>query len=132
MLGLFVTFGGLFGYALQVPTQPGRLMEILPWLATGFVAAWIGGILAGNSLVAPPPGIRPAMIGQSPLAGVATVAGALSATVVVLRLGPWTSPAPGTPAELVIASVAASIAWVGGFLMGHSMRRFARRRARVA
>jgi hypothetical protein len=132
MLGLFVTFGGLLGYALQVPIQPGRLTDILPWLATGFVAAWTGGILAGNSLIAAPLGVRPAMVGQSAVAGVATLAGALSAVVVVLRLGSWTSPSPGTPAELVIAPVATIIVWIGGFLMGHSMRRFVRRRHRVA
>jgi hypothetical protein len=124
MVGLFVTFGGLFGYALQVPTQPGMLTTVVPWLAVGFLTAWTGGILAGNSLVMPPPGVRPAIVGQSSVAAVATVAGALSAAVVVLRVGPRTQLTPGAPAELFIAIIAGSIVWAGGFLMGRSMQRF--------
>ncbi len=131
MVGLFVTFGGLFGYALQVPTQPATLTSIVPWLAVGFITAWSGGILAGNSLVAPPPGVSPAFIGQPGVAGVATLAGVLSATVVVLRVGASASPSPGAPVELVIAVLAATLVWMGGFLMGHSMRRFVRRRRRA-
>jgi hypothetical protein len=128
MVGLFVTFGGLFGYALQAPTEPSTLTSIVPWLAVGFLSAWTGGILAGNSLVEPPPGIRPALFGQSTLAGIATLAGGLSALVVILRVGPWSSPSASTPAELVIATVAAAMVWAGGFLMGRSMRRFVLRR----
>ena len=131
MVGLFVTFGGLLGYALQVPTQPAALTSVVPWLAVGFIATWSGGILAGNSLVGPPPGIPPAFVGQPGLAGVATLAGALSATVVVLRAGALASPSPGAPVELVIAAVAAALVWMGGFLMGRSMRRFVRRRRRA-
>ena len=128
MVGLFVTFAGLFGYALQVPTQPASLESIVPWLAVGFLTAWVGGILAGNALVEPPPGVRPALVGQSVVAALATIAGSLSATVVVLRVGPWDVPTAGTPVELEIAIGAAATSWVGGFLMGRSMRRFARRR----
>jgi hypothetical protein len=124
MVGLFVTFGGLLGYALQVPTQPGMLTNIVPWLAVGFLTAWAGGILGGNSRVEPPPSVPPAMRGQSLVAAIATVAGLLSATVVVLRIGPWTQPVTGGPAELFIAAGASSIVWIGGFLMGRSMRRF--------
>jgi hypothetical protein len=127
MVGLLVTFGGLFGYALQLPTEPSALDDVVPWLAAGFLTVWTGGILAGNSLVPLPSGVRPIMIGQPAVAGFSTVAGALSALVVVVRVGPWIVPAPGTPEELVIAVVAATIVWVGGFLMGRSMRRFARR-----
>lgn len=132
MLGLFVTFAGLFGYALQVPSQPAKLVSIVPWLAVSFLTGWFGGILAGNSLVTPASGTRPALVGQSAVAGIATAAGALSAVVVALRIGPWAAPAPGTPVEWVIATVAAAIVWAGGFLMGHSMRRFVRRRKPAA
>jgi hypothetical protein len=132
IVGLLVTFGGLFGYGLQVPTQPAALTNIIPWLAVGFVATWAGGILAGNSLVAPPAGIPPAFLGQPGVAGIATLAGALSATVVVLRIGPWTAPAVGAPSEVVIAAVAVGLVWAGGFLMGHSIRRFVRRRRKVS
>ena len=127
IIGLFITFGGLLGCALQVPTQPASLESIVPWLAIGFLTAWVGGILAGNSMVEPPPGVRPAMVGQSVVAAFATIAGALSATVVVVRVGPWVAPAAGAPAELEIAIAAAAFSWVGGLLMGRSMRRFARR-----
>lgn len=132
MVGLFVTFGGLYGYALQVPTQPTMLASIVPWLAVGFLTTWIGGILGGNSMVALPPQVRPALRGQSVVAGIGTVAGALSAAVVVLRIGPWTVSDPGVPSELTLAAVAGAIVWVGGLLIGRSMRRFVlskRRRA---
>jgi hypothetical protein len=131
ILGLFVTFGGLIGYGIQVPTQPASLAVTVPWLAVGFIAVWWGGILAGNSLVAPPTGVSPLLVGQLGVAGISTLAGALSATVVVLRLGASVAPVPGTPAEFVIALAAALLAWIGGFLMGHSMRRFVRRRRRT-
>ncbi|MGC2288980.1 MAG: hypothetical protein WA688_03890 [Thermoplasmata archaeon] len=131
MVGLFVTFGGLFGYALQVPTQPAALTNLVPWLAVGFIVAWAGGILAGNTLVAPPPGVAPALRGQPGVAFIATLAGALSAVVVVLRVGPWASPSPGAPVELVIAVTGSVLVWMGGFLMGSSMRRFVRRRRRT-
>ena len=132
MVGLFVTFGGLYGYALQVPTQPTMLASIVPWLAVGFLTTWIGGILGGNSMVAPPPQVRPALRGQPVIAGIGTVAGALSAAVVILRIGPWTVSDPGVPSELTLAAVAGVIVWVGGLLIGRSMRRFVlskRRRA---
>jgi len=131
MVGLLLTFSGLFAYGLQLPTQPARLDSIGPWLAIGFVAAWTGGILAGNSLISPPAGVSPALRGQLRLSGLATVAGALSAAVVVQRLGLWTSPSFGVPAELLTAGVAIALVWIGGFLMGHSMRRFVRRRRRA-
>lgn len=132
MVGLFVTFGGLFGYALQVPTQPAMLASVVPWLAVGFLSAWTGGILAGNSLVEPPPGNCPAIISQPSVAGIATVAGALSAAVVILRIGPWVGPTASLPAELYVAIAAALTVWIGGFLMGRSMRRFVlRRRSRT-
>jgi hypothetical protein len=130
MVGLFVTFGGLFGYALQIPTQPARLVGLVPWLAAGFVATWTGGILGGNSLVAPPVGIPPALRGQPGISATATLAGALSAAVVVHRVGPWVVPSPGAPAELAIAVVGTVLVWAGGFLMGRSMRRFVLRRRR--
>jgi len=130
MVGLFVTFAGLFAYGLQVPTPPGSLAHIVPWLAVGFLTAWTGGILAGNSLVPPPAGVSPALRAQPGIAMVATLAGALAAGVVLQRLGPWASLSPGAPAELWIAAAGAGLVWLGGFLMGHSMRRFGRRRRR--
>lgn len=132
MLGLFVTFGGLYGYTLQVPPEPAKLANLLPWLAVGFLTVWIGGILAGNALVPTPPGIRPALVAQPVVAGVATVAGVLSGIVVILRIGPSLSPVPGTPAEWIVAVLAAAFVWIGGFLMGRSMRRFVRRNRSAA
>jgi hypothetical protein len=131
MVGLFLTFAGLFAYGLQVPTQPALFDSVGPWLAIGFVTAWTGGILAGNSFIDPPSGVPPALRGQSGLSVVALVAGVLSAAVVVRQLGPWVALSPGIPGEAVIATSGVLLAWVGGFLMGHSMRRFVRRRRRA-
>jgi drug/metabolite transporter (DMT)-like permease len=130
--GLFVTFAGLLGYALQIPSQPSLLSSTVPWLAVGFITGWSGGILAGNALVAPPPGFPPALRGQPAVAAIATLAGVLSAAVAIRRIGPWVSPSAGGPAELLVAVVAVLLVWIGGFLIGHSMRRFVRRRRRVA
>lgn len=131
MAGLFLTFAGLFAYGLQLPIQPANLDRLLPWIAVGFVTMWTGGILSGNALIAPPPGVRPALRGQSEVALLSTVAGCLSAAVVVQRLGPWVSPTPGVLEELPLAAVAAVVVWLGGFLMGNSMRRFVRRPRRA-
>ncbi len=128
MVGLLLTFAGLFTYGLQLPTQPASLDSVGPWLAIGFVTAWTGGILAGNSFNETPAGISPALNGQLRLAGLATLAGALSAAVVVQRLGLWTSLSRGTPGELVTAGLGAALVWLGGFLMGQGMRRFVRSR----
>jgi hypothetical protein len=131
MLGLFVTFAGIAMYGLQVPARPAVLAAIVPWLAVGFIVMWAGGILAGNSLSPPEPGTVPALRGQSALGLVATVAGGLSGTVVVRRLGVWATVSPGLPPEIVVAAVGAFLVWLGGFLMGRSMRRFTRRRRRA-
>ncbi|MCI4352858.1 MAG: hypothetical protein L3K14_05655 [Thermoplasmata archaeon] len=130
ILGLFVTFGGLVGYTLQVPSQPASLANVAPWLFAGFLTAWTGGILIGNARVAPPEGVSPALRGQSAVGALGTLAGSLSSFVVIERLGPWTHLSPGAPVELLIAIVAASMGWLGGFLMGLSMRRFIRRSRR--
>jgi hypothetical protein len=128
MVGLLLTFAGLTGYALQVPVPPRTVAETLPWLLIGFLSAWTGGILIGNGQVLPPDGIAPALHPQRTVGLVGTVAGALSAAVVVDRLGAWVPPSQGTPNELVVAIVAAVLAWAGGLLMGIGMRRFVRRR----
>ena len=130
MVGLFVTFGGLVGYGLQVPTQPASLVSIVPWLGVGFLTAWTGGILIGNSRVALPAGGSPALKGQLAVGAAGTLAGSLSSVVVIQRVGPWVHLAPGAPVELVTAVIAVSMVWVGGMLMGVSMRRFVRRRRR--
>jgi len=130
MVGLFVSFGALIGYALQVPSAPGNLATIVPWLAIGFLTAWTGGILFGNALIEPPRGVPPALKGQLGLGIVGTLAGALASAVVVHQTGPWSSPSPGTPGELVTAIAAVVLAWAGGFLLGHSTQRFVRRRRR--
>jgi hypothetical protein len=130
IVGLFVTLGGLYGYALQFPIQASGLATIVPWLAVGFVASWTGGILAGNSFVTLPRGASPALRGQSTIAAMATLAGALSATVAVLRIGPRAILGIGTPDELVVAVAATGLVWIGGFLMGCSIRRFVLRRRR--
>lgn len=131
LAGLFLTFGSLVGYVLQLPTAVAALDGVLPWLAIGFLCCWAGGILAGNSFREPPPGVPPALRGQPVLAVLATVAGVLSAGVVLQRVGPWVHPSPGLPGELVVAVTASGLAWVGGFLMGMGMRRFVRRRRRL-
>lgn len=128
--GLFLTFGSLVAYALQLPTSVAALDRVLPWLAIGFVCCWVGGILAGNSVRDPPPGVPPALRGQPALAALATAAGVLSAGVVLQRIGPWVPPSPGLPVELVVAITAGVLAWVGGSLMGMGMHRFIRRRRR--
>lgn len=128
--GLFVTFGGLVTYGLQVPTQPAALSNVVPWLAVGFLGTWIGGVLAGNSLQEPPLGLQPALRGQVGIAGLATIAGVLSGGVVVRSVGPWSHPDAGVPVEIALAVSAVGLVWVGGFLMGRSMRRFVRRHHR--
>jgi len=128
MVGLFVTFGGLLGYALQVPSNSAGLESILPWLAVGFLTVWLGGILSGNAINSLPPEAVPALRGQPLLGLVATLAGVLSAAVVIDRAGPWTSPSPGTPVEVVTAVAAVVLSWAGGSLMGYGMSRFVRRR----
>ncbi len=130
LLGLLVTFGGIFAYGLQIPTPPTGLASVGPWLAVGFVATWTGGILFGNSLIPSPPGIPPALRAQPGVAFIATLAGFLSATVVIQREGPWGPPSAGTPAELAVAISGVALAWLGGFLMGTGMRRFVRRSRR--
>lgn len=132
MAGLLVSFGGIVAYGLQAPIQPGAFSASAPWLAAGFVASWSGGILTGNSLVPPPPGFPSALRSQKELGMLATVAGALSAVVVAKQVGPWHEAGSSLPPELALASIGVVLAWVGGFLMGNSMRRFIRRRRRSA
>jgi len=46
-LGLLLTLVGLFLLVLLFPTDPGSFARVLPVLAVGLVALWVGGILMG-------------------------------------------------------------------------------------
>jgi hypothetical protein len=46
-LGLLLTLVGLFLAAVALPTAPGPLARVLPVVAVGLVALWVGGILMG-------------------------------------------------------------------------------------
>ncbi len=50
MVGLVLTFVGLFALGFSLPLGAGTLARILPLAAVGFLALWIGGILLGNSV----------------------------------------------------------------------------------
>ena len=128
MGGLLLTFGGLVGYGLLLPTAPELLDAVIPWLAVGFLTAWSGGIFLGNSRNAPPPTIRPALRAQAAIGVLATVAGVLSAIVVVQKLTPGAAVSTGPLSVLEVAVLGVALTWAGGSLMGAGMRRFVRRR----
>jgi len=128
MTGLVVTFGGLYCDGVLLPVAPARLDLVVGWLAVGFLALWVGGILAGNAIHPLPAGARPAMRGQEGVAVLATVAGGLASVVVVQRLQSFPSSGPGGIPVVDLALLGAVLAWAGGIMMGHSMRRFVRRR----
>ncbi len=130
MGGLLLTFAGLVGYGLQLPTAPGVLNQVIPWLAVGFLTTWLGGIFLGNSMNPVLTGFPPALRGQPGVGLLATVAGALSAVVVVQKLTPDTPVATGPLTILEVAVLGGVLAWAGGLLMGRGMRRFVRRRRR--
>jgi hypothetical protein len=50
VVGLLLTFLGLFLASRLLPTDPGALTALLPAAAAGLVALWLGGILLGNSV----------------------------------------------------------------------------------
>jgi hypothetical protein len=50
LMGLFLTFVGLFAAGLEVPSDPSALVRTLPPIAIGLLALWVGGILLGNSV----------------------------------------------------------------------------------
>jgi hypothetical protein len=50
VVGLFLTFLGLFAAALELPVAPVALEHAIPGVAVGLLALWIGGILLGNSV----------------------------------------------------------------------------------
>lgn len=131
MGGLLLTFGALVGYGLQLPTAPGPLKQVIPWLAVGFLTTWLGGIFVGNAMNPTPPGLPPALRAQTGVGVLATLAGALSAVVVIQRLTPNTPVATGPLTILEVAALGFLLAWLGGFLMGRGMRRFVRRRRRT-
>lgn len=128
MVGLLLTFAGLFAYGVQVPVQPASLDRLLPWLAVGFLCSWIGGIFVGNARNPLLPGVPPAFRGQAGLGLVAAIAAVLSAGVVVQRVGLLSTGASGGVPELEAALLGVVLALTGGLLMGRSMRRFVRRR----
>lgn len=46
-IGLLLTLIGLFLLADALPVTPGTLVRILPVVAAGILAVWIGGIVMG-------------------------------------------------------------------------------------
>jgi hypothetical protein len=50
LVGLFLTFVGLFAASLEIPVEPSALLRTLPPIAVGLLALWVGGILLGNSV----------------------------------------------------------------------------------
>jgi hypothetical protein len=47
MTGLLLSFAGFVLVAFELPTAPGALVRILPVVAAGILALWIGGLLLG-------------------------------------------------------------------------------------
>ncbi len=129
MGGLLLTFASLVGYGLQLPVAPALLDRVIPWLAIGFLTTWVGGVFLGNAMNSPPAGIPPALRGQAGVGLLGTVAGALSAVVVIQRLTPGAMVSTGPLTVAEAALLGAVLAWAGGLLMGRGMRRFVRRRA---
>lgn len=127
MGGLLLALGGLAAYGLQLPASPDRLAQVGPWVGVGFLGAWVGGALAGNTFRPLPSGARPAIPTQFGVAVLAIAAGVLSTGIVVRLQGLWSSPSQGVGPEVLLAGVGALLAVGGGLLMGHSMPRFVRR-----
>jgi hypothetical protein len=50
VVGLVLTFIGLFAAAIELPVAPVALEHAIPGAAVGLLALWIGGILLGNSV----------------------------------------------------------------------------------
>lgn len=50
VVGLLLTFFGLFLFVYLLPVAPGALAHLLPVAAGGALALWVGGILMGMGM----------------------------------------------------------------------------------